>query len=202
MRPFPLRAVESQDGEVGRAGGSADHPLRDRAAPLAVAAAHLQVPRPEPAAQVSPGVDHRAEGVRPQPQLQLQPPAELLALLARVELEVHVAELFGHRLGEFLPHLRVLRGSVVRRGDGHEPRVEVAAQHAAELRLVQVLLPGVEHRVRLLLDDDDGQGVAGDGSEVQVRLGQPRRQEQQERSHEAAGIHVGKTRVHGPQAGG
>lgn len=200
--PLFLQAAPSQDRKMSRFGRFAEHPLRDRTRPLIVAAPHLHVARPESAAQVVPRVNHRAEGVRPQPQL--QPPPEFftrLLLLAVLDLELHGPDLFGHRSGELLSHLRVAhvlvpRVFVLRRGDGHEVRVEVAAQSAPELRLIEVLLLRVKRRIRILPYVKYGQSVTGNGTEEIVMLAhallhpQAQREHEQNPSQETRVIHV------------
>lgn len=197
--PLFLQAAPSQDRKMSRFGRFAEHPLRDRTRPLIVAAPHLHVARPESAAQVVPRVNHRAEGVIPQPQL--QPPPEFftrLLLLAVLDLELHGPDLFGHGSGELLPYVRVLdpRVLVLRRRDGHGVRVEVAAQSAPELRLIEVLLLRVKGRIRILPYVKYGQSVAGNGTDDIVILAhallhpEAQREHEQNPSQETRAIHV------------
>lgn len=167
-----VQAAPAQHSDVHGLGRFAHHPLRYRAGPLCGAAAHSDVAGPEPNPQVGPGVDHWAQSVGPEPELQLPPqlPARLL-LLPGMQLELHGSDLFGHRR-EFLPQLgvaprRVLapRGSVLGRGHGHVERVKVVSQYTPQLGLVQVLLLGVQLRVRVLLQLQHGQRVAGNGTQ-------------------------------------
>lgn len=141
---------------MGRVRGSTDHPLRNGTRPFADAATDPDVSRPEPAAEVGPGVDHRAEGVGPQPLL--QPPLQLLArlvLLADLHVEVHRPDLLRQNSAR-LQNVEVIRlvgaGVFVLHGERHGQQAAVkVSQDAPELGLVKVPLLGVKGRIRVLL---------------------------------------------------
>lgn len=94
-----------------------------------------------------------------------------LGVVRRVELQNADLSGYGTLLellsGPFSVHTRVL-AFLLRRHDGHKARVEVHSQYAAQLRLIQVALFGVEHGIRVFLDQHDRQGVARDRTEEVV----------------------------------